>query len=139
MTEAANDNVAENYMGANLFYGLYNTLRDLNSHRQMIWGCQFDQVVKFLGESAQIGHSDRNLTTSKALSGQNELDKVKNIYDLSGNFIERTLEVESTIYRVHRSSSYPNTLRNRYQSISHRYGYYTTAAYFYDTSRSTLY
>ena len=139
LTEAANDNVAENYMGANLFYGLYNTLRDLNSHRQMIWGCQFDQVVKFLGESAQIGHSDRNLTTSKALSGQNELDKVKNIYDLSGNFIERTLEVESTIYRVHRSSSYPNTLRNRYQSISHRYGYYTTAAYFYDTSRSTLY
>lgn len=61
----------------------------------MIWGCQYDQVIKFMGEEAQTGHIDRNLTTTLALSGQNELDKMKNIYDLEGNLWKVTLEGSS--------------------------------------------
>ena len=40
-----------NYLGANMWYGLYRTLRDLDAHKQMIWGCQYDQIIKFLKEN----------------------------------------------------------------------------------------
>ena len=74
----------------------------------MIWGCQYDQVMKFLlPEEVQTGHSDRDLTTRAALSGENELDKMKNIYDLEGNFWEYTLEADITYdNRIIRGGSY---------------------------------
>ena len=88
----ADDVDGSNYLGANTWYGLYNTIRNVNANKQMIWGCQYNQVIKFIGKEAQIGHSDRNLTTDHALSGQNDLDKMKNIYDLEGNHYEWTAE-----------------------------------------------
>ena len=95
-----------NSLGANMWYGLFNILRDINNNQQMIWGCQYDQVIKFIGEEAQIGHSDRNLTTSAALTGQNELDKMKNIYDLEGNCYEVTSEAEVTRTRLVRGGGF---------------------------------
>ena len=88
LTAASSDGT--NYLGANMWYGLFAECRDENKKTQMIWGSQYDQVIKFIGEEAQIGHADRNLTSSPALSGQNNLDKMKNIYDLEGNFQEWT-------------------------------------------------
>ena len=94
----ADDVDGSNYLGANTWYGLYNTIRNVSVNKQMIWGCQYDQVIKFIGEEAQIGHSDRSLTTDHALSGQNDLDKMKNIYDLEGNYYEWTAEAHFDRY-----------------------------------------
>ena len=105
----ADDVDGSNYLGANTWYGLYNAIRNISGNKQMIWGCQYDQVIKFIGEEAQIGHRDRNLTTDHALSGQNELDKMKNIYDLEGNHGEWTAEAVSTFNRALRG----NQIRQR--------------------------
>ena len=123
LTSANNDNQEGNYLGTNMWYGLYNVCRDLNKNKQMIWGCQYDQVIKYIGEEAETGHDNRNLTTSRALSGQNELDKMKNIYDLEGNFREWTIEANSSIHRVIRGSYYGSplgALGNSYYSASVR-------------------
>ena len=90
LTAASND--GDNYLGSNMWYGLYHTIRDIDENKQMIWGCQYDQVIRFIGKQALMGHDDTNLTIIPALSGQNELDKMKNIYDLQGNFWEWILE-----------------------------------------------
>ena len=120
LTVASNDNIEENYLGANMWYGLYHKLRDTSNNKQMIWGCQYEQVIRFIGAEAQIGHDDRNLTTSRALSGQNDLDKMKNIYDLEGNFWEWTLEAYAAGSRVGYGSSYNSTINNLYYPASNR-------------------
>ena len=56
----------------------------------MLWGCQHDQIIKFIGEEAQIGHNDRNLTNSSSLSGQNELDKMIEMQDEDGKKLFET-------------------------------------------------
>ena len=135
----ADDVDGSNYLGANTWYGLYNTIRNISANKQMIWGCQYDQIVKFIGEEAQVGHTDRNLTTSPALSGQNGLDEMKNIYDLEGNFCEWTAVSYLTFGRASGGSNYsrpdygifyPASLRNN--GIPD----YATNVY---SSRSTLY
>ena len=126
-----------NYLGANTWYGLYNTLRENN--KPMIWGCQYDQVIKFIGEEAQIGHNDRNLTTDHALSGQNELDEMKNIYDLEGNHYEWTAEALSTLSRAIRGSSYGNAYNGNFYPASNRNNLNPTNGSYYYSARSTLY
>ncbi len=133
----ADDANGSNYLGANMWYGLYNTLRENN--KPMIWGCQYDQVIKFIGEEAQIGHNDRNLTTGHALAGQNELDCMKNIYDLEGNHVEWTAEASSTDDRVTRGSSYSSANNGNFYPASYRRLSYPTSSYYGDSSRSTLY
>ena len=122
LTAEANDGT--NYLGANKWYGLYNTVRDINNNQQMVWGCQYDQVIKFIGEEAQKGHSNRNLTESIAISGQNELDEMKNIYDLEGNIGEWTLEAHSSTDRTYRGNDYSTTSRGSFYSASHRFDFY---------------
>ena len=131
------------YLGANMWYGLYNTIKDETKHKQMIWGCQYDQVIKFLkenGEDPENGHSDRNLTIDHALSGQNELDKMKNIYDLEGNHAEWTAEAYSTDYRARRGSDYDYALVGYFIPASTRYSNNPLDIYnIIFSSRSTLY
>ena len=138
LTAASSD--GSNYLGANMWYGLYNTIRKIDENKQMIWGCQYDQVIKFIGEEAQIGHSDRNLTISKALSGQNELDKMNNVYDLEGNYREWTLENYSSDIRVIRGSNFGGINDGKFYPASYRaltYGNPTDV--FTDSTRLTLY
>ena len=138
LTAASSD--GSNYLGANMWYGLYNTIRKIDENKQMIWGCQYDQVIKFIGEEAQIGHSDRNLTISKALSGQNELDKMNNVYDLEGNYREWTLENYSSDIRVIRGSNFGGINEGKFYPASYRaltYGNPTDI--FTDSTRLTLY
>ena len=102
-----NDENGSNYLGANRWYGLYNTIRNVNENKQMIWGCQYDQVIKFLkenGEDPEIGHT--YIATISALSGQNEQDCMNNIYDLEGNYGEWTAEAGSTLVRAYRGSNF---------------------------------
>ena len=130
----------DNYLGANTWYGLYNTIRKVEENKQMLWGCQCDQVIKFIGEEAQIGHSDRNLTTDHALSGQNELDKMKNIYDFEGNHNEWTAEERYTSNnRVFRGSDYVDAATDGSLPPSYRNYTYPTGKFDEYSSRSTLY
>ena len=134
----ADDANGSNYLGANMWYGLYNTLRENN--KPMIWGCQYDQVIKFIGEEAQVGHNDRNLTKTRTLSGQNELDCMKNIYDLEGNFGEWTAEAYSTNNRASRGSNCNVANDGYFNPASYRGGFSpTNSSGNRSSSRSTLY
>ena len=124
--------------GAGNWYGLYNACKDLNENRQMIWGCQYDQMIKFIGEQAQIGHSDRNLTKTQALSGQNELDKMNNIYDLEGNSLEWILESREN-YRTERGNSFLEASIGTYNPASSRTYNHPGAGWVAASTRSTLY
>ena len=139
LTGASSDNIEENYLGANTWYGLYNTIRNISGNKQMIWGCQYDQVIKFIGEEAQVGHGDRNLTKTHALSGQNELDCMKNIYDLEGNFYEDTAEANITNYRAVRGSFCNNAYFGTRCPASKRISGFPISANANASSRSTLY
>ena len=137
LTAASSD--GSNYLGANMWYGLYNTIRKIDENKQMIWGCQYDQVIKFIGEEAQVGHKERNLTATHDLSGQNELDKMNNVYDLEGNYREWTLENYSDI-RVIRGSNFGGINDGKFYPASYRaltYGNPTDV--FTDSTRLTLY
>ena len=128
------------YLGATSWYGLYNAIRNIDENQQMIWGCQYDQVIKFIGEQAQVGHGDRNLTTDHALSGQNEQDCMKNIYDLEGNHYEWTPEAYSAHDRALRGSGYLSTHGGNFDPASDRTNNdLSDNSYGYSSSRATLY
>ena len=123
----------------NMWYGLYNVCRDIENNKYMIWGCQYDQVIKFIGEEAQIGHNDRNLTISRTVSGQNALDCMKNIYDLEGNYSEWTMEANSSENRISRSSNFDGTANVNYNPASIGWNNLPTSAGGYTTVHSILY
>ena len=120
--------------GATMWYGLYKHLRKASTesdalNSQMIWGCQYDQVIKFIGNEAQIGHTDRNLpgtngSSDYRASGATPLDIMKNIYDLEGNYYELTAQADSPSNRGSRGS----------------YCFFVSYSSFYPASnRSTIY
>ena len=127
------------YWGANMWYGLYNTIKNSGANKQMIWGCQYDQVIKFIREQAQVGHSDRKLTKAHALSGQNELDCMNNIYDLEGNHWEWTAEALSARNRASRGSYYSFAGAGSFYPASYRSNNPPTNSNISHSSRSTLY
>ena len=138
----SNNTDGSNYLGVNSWYGLYNTIRKIEENKQMIWGCQYDQIIKFLkenGEDPENAHNDRNLTRTQALSGLNELDCMKNIYDLEGNHFEWTLEAYSITDRAKRGNYYDNLNAGLFVSASHYHNSDPTIVYDYFSSRSTLY
>ena len=129
-----------NYLGANSWYGLYNTIKNSGANKQMIWGCQYDQVIKFLKENEQypeIGHT--YIAISRTLSGKNEQDCMNNIYDLEGNHNEWTAEARSTGSRVARGSYYHLAKNGNFTPASFRST--TSPALSIDnlSSRATLY
>ena len=131
-----------NFLGVSNWYGLYNTIRKINKNKQMIWGCQYDQVIKFIGEESQIGHTDRNLTDFNELSGKNESDKMKNIYDLESNHNEWTLEYQDsdgTTARVFRGGDWYDKTFNIIYPASYRNAQIPTGTASDYSSRSTLY
>ena len=135
----AESSAGTNYLGANMWYGLFNTCRDIGNKKQMIWGCQYDQVIKFIGEEAQTGHTDRNLSVEFALSGQNPLDEMKNIYDLEGNHYEWTAEASHENHRSDRGGGCGYLNSGVFRAPSHRGSYEPTHVGATYTSRSTLY
>ena len=119
LTTANSDNIEENYLGANTWYGLYNTIRNIDTHKQMIWGCQFDQVIKFMEKEAQIGHDNRKLTNVPSVSAQNNMDRIKNVYDLEGNFSELTMEASTELYRISHTGSFYDVNYGEFYSVSY--------------------
>ncbi len=141
LTSASSD--GSNYLGADMWYGLYNSIRKIDKNKQMIWGCQYDQVIKFLkenGEDPENGHSDRNLTIDHALSGQNEQACMKNIYDLEGNHWECTAEASYIDTRTYRGGYYGAASYGSFSPASARSsGRGPTYSHYGYSSRTTLY
>ena len=136
----AGDAGGSTYLGANTWYGLYNTIRNINENKQMIWGCQYDQVIKFLieqGEEAQIGHT--YVSDARALSGQNEQDCMRNIYDLEGNTREWTAEANSDRAREDRGSCYYPRRNGIFSPASDHRGSSPSIIFNEISSRTTLY
>ena len=116
-----------------------NTIKNSGANKQMIWGCQYDQVIKFLKENGvdpEIGHT--YIATTRALSGQNEQDCMRNIYDLEGNHYEWTAEARDST-RVVRGN-YSNISIRAFHPASFRlYTFYTPNSNIpINSSRSTL-
>ena len=132
----------EENKGADKWYGLYKHLRGTKggATSTMIWGCQYDQVINFIGAEAEIAHANINLPrTANITSGETPLNAMKNINDLEGNYWELTAQNGITLYRAGRGGSYDTAGRNYFKpasDIAFSYPTNTIACY---ASRSTLY
>ena len=92
----------------------------------MIWGCEWDQVMKFVNGKTDAEGNTYAVTTgnisrhtrSLAQTGSNSNDLVQNIYDLEGNVEEWTMEASFTNNRVARGGGYNGGY------AASRYGYY---------------
>ena len=109
------------------WYNLYKACKDIDSTgvvTTMIFGCQWDQVCKFittakdangdtisLTDSRKYGNYSNSVAPantnsgSKRNTGSNEAWKTNNIYDLAGNCWEWTQEAYSTSIRAYRGGS----------------------------------
>ena len=131
-----------NYLAGDKWYGLYNkTLNNVeknasvNSH--MIWGCQSDQVIKFLGTEAQTGHNYQ--TKSQVVTGYTgDQDILNNIYDLEGNNREWTAQAHDTDTRVYRGSNYNFAYSSTFNPASYRLNDIPTYTNSFLTTRPTL-
>lgn len=103
----------------NTWYGLYDFLRtdSSNLNTSMIFGCQYDQVMKFIdskerldGEGYEFDIStaywERHKAAGAENTGKNLHDLVCNIYDLEGNYFEWTIETGDTAARIQRGGYY---------------------------------
>ena len=107
------------------WYNLYakcKTFGDESTrYSRMIWGCQWDQVCKFistakdkngqtisLSDSTSYGNywNSENSPQDKINTGSNDNYKTNNIYDLAGNCSEWTQEAGYTYGRACRGGSY---------------------------------
>ena len=132
--------------GVNMWYELYNHIIGTKggATSQMIWGSEYDQVIKFIGNEAQTGHTDRNLPGTNGSSdyrnsGATLLDKMKNIYDFEGNYFESTAQAGNTGYRVGRGGYYSFVSNSNFYPASYRGNSVPSFTYGVDSSRQSLY
>ena len=98
-----------NAENASMWYGLYakqKTYQTDSVQGGMIWGSQYDAMMRWMDDDTtattdintpDLTSGTRNLTT---ITGSNEDDKIKNVYDLYGSVHEWTLEADGTGGRV---------------------------------------
>jgi hypothetical protein len=132
-----------------MWYGLYKHLRTTMGtlSSQMIWGSQYDQVIKFIKENKgstdldqEIGHTNIELKSTPDVSGAEGVnDIMKNIYDLEGNYWEWTAQANSTNYRVDRGGGYNFVAFGKFNPASYRGSNGPISASSNYTSRATLY
>ena len=100
---------------ADTWYGLYGKqklYKKGNIEGRMIWGCQYDAMLKCMqnfgvkdittDSPIDIGKTSPAKINQKRITGNNKEDKLYNIYDLLGNSFECTLEANSTNDRIGR-------------------------------------
>lgn len=104
----------------------------------MIWGAQWDAIMNwYLKDEETKGfvmakkgnHEDR-----VALTGEFIDDFAKNIFDLSGNMIERTQEANSSYIRQQRGGSANTSGDYHYYETAHRLGSWGYPTYSYTIS-----
>lgn len=125
------------------WYYLYSKCKALGSsstESRMIWGCQWDQICKFvntngdrvsLSDSKTYGNYKNSIENSavtidgnkkygtRQVTGFSEYWKVNNIYDIAGNCREWTQEAYQTGRRQFRGGSYgdDNPITNCYKDV----------------------
>ena len=106
------------------WYNLYKACKDIDStgvETRMIWGCQWDQVCKFINTSGDkvsltnsssygnynnsSGNANISGKGSKQVTGYSDYWKANNIYDIAGNCYEWTQEACGTNLRASRGGS----------------------------------
>ena len=126
-----------NYYGSNktqTWYGLYKASKTFNQGgvtSSMIWGCQWDAMVNFIGD-----HTTQS-TGTRYLTGADEYDdKYKNVYDTcTGAVYEWTATAYDTKFRGLRAAYYDTVNLTSYLTSGSYVGY---ATYNYGT-RPQLY
>ena len=107
------------------WYNLYAKCKtfgdESTTYSRMIWGCQWDQVCKFIstakdknGQTISLSNSTKygnyknseNSTQNKINTGSNDNYNTNNIYDLAGNCLEWTQEAYYTDFRAYRGGRY---------------------------------
>ena len=141
------------------FYSLCKSFTDMNVESRMIWGCQWDQVCKFISnatdtngdkidllDSRKYGNYSDSLSPANTNSGsgnynsttgRNEAWKINNIYDLAGNCIEWAQEANGTNHRTQRGGECKRS--GTYLPVSSRGSWYPTTTGSTESSRPTLY
>ena len=95
--------------GANTWYGLYELCKTYNTSSvksSMIWGSQYDAMMIWMGSEAANFNTDNRNNDPERRTGYKSTDVIRNVYDLSGNSYEFTLEAGYGDTRVYRSTYY---------------------------------
>ena len=128
------------------WYGLYKKcseykvpeINDSSVTSTMIWGSQYDAMLNFMkrrGEESSItSTSNSSIQNNSYVTGKEETDVIKNVFDLYACHREWTLEAYSNNYRVYRGSFSGNSDSPSYRT----YNLPTNADSTY-SSRLTLY
>ena len=139
------------------WYNLYAKCKtfgdESTTYSRMIWGCQWDQVCKFistakdkngqtisLSDSTSYGNywNSENSPQDIINTGSNDNYKTNNIYDLAGNCYEWTQEASVTLGRAYRGGNY--YISGDYYPVTYRgYDYPTSTDVNGVSSRPVLY
>ena len=125
---------------ANTWYGLYANQKLYKVGEiqgRMIWGCQYDAMLKWLaGNSIDVTSKTPNGASKNTSqrAGTQESDKLCNIYDLLGSSHEWTLEASNADFRVYRGGYYDYS-----RSPASRVSNSPTNTGSNDSTRATLY
>lgn len=127
-----------------IWYGLYSLAKTYKNTKnsvvsQMIWGSQYDAMLNFAltgNDSLKVSSTNYgNHTYVRLKTGLTRtIDKINNIYDLEGNYMEWTSEAFYVYARVERGGS-----SNDRKSAKDRGNDYSTRESGFISSRTTLY
>ena len=101
-----------------MWYGLYEKAKTYNKDSvvsSMIWGSQYDAMLNWMHKDSNINVYSKMpvsgaMNNTTRVTGSNENDKMKNVYDLLGNSYEWTLEASVSHSRVHRGGFYEDNI-----------------------------
>ena len=98
-----------------MWYGLYQKEKEMyndnskNVQSTMIWGCQYDAMIIWMGDSALSANKTNK--NSETITGKKVEDKIKNVYDLYGCHYEWTLEANDKYNKNDRKYTYARIAR----------------------------
>ena len=136
---------------------IYAKKAGITGTSSMIWGSQWDQIMIWMKDVDNESQNSKYIVNSIGMANFGDISgvddgytstslpaptgcfKVKNVYDLAGNLLDRTLEAYNTSYRVLRGSFFAS-LNMTYTRADNR-NYVSPAACYVNTagSRATLY
>lgn len=97
--------------GATISNGTVLT-RSLIASNSTTWGNYLNSTFYYIASTSEIPEATETKATNantRIPAGSSDYTKVNNIYDLAGNVWDRTLEANSTNYRVYRGGRYDNS------------------------------
>lgn len=134
----------------NTWYGLYAKQKKFkkgNIEASMVWGCQYDAMLKWMKRAGVRQIETPNpiditgiqaIRNQTRIGGNEERDKLCNVYDLIGNSFEWTLEADkkfNTNFRVYRGGKFDNPNN----APSNRSQCSPTSDGIHNSTRATLY